>query len=198
MHLVGKISEYNIYKHICTNNILVKEQYGFRINSYTKIASYNVINEILKAMNNRPSVEGIFHDLKKAFDCVNHGILVDKLEFYGISGKFLTLIQSYLRGRYQKILTDNINAYDSVSSRWEKVTNEVPQGSILGPLLFLIFINDLQPFTCRRNNPVLAVCSVWNITQGLETESSQVSYVIFRTIYNWLTFLKTCKFYMEY
>ena len=77
-------------------------------------------------MNNRHSVGGIFRDLKKAFDCVKHEILVDKLEFYGISGIFLTLIQSYLRGRYQKVLTDNINAYDSVSSRWKKVTNWVP------------------------------------------------------------------------
>jgi len=117
----------------------------------------------------------MFYNLKKAFDCVNHGILADKLQFYGIRGKFLTLIQPYLRGRYQEVLPDNINAYDSVSSRWKKVTYGVHQGSFLGPLLLLIFINDLPPFTCRRNNPVPAVCSVWNIQQGLETESSQVS-----------------------
>ena len=77
--------------------ILVKEQYGFRINSSTKSASYNVVNEISKAMNNRLSVGGIFCDLEKAFDCVKHRILVNKLEFYGTSGIFLTLIQSYPR-----------------------------------------------------------------------------------------------------
>ena len=102
-----------LYKHICTKNIVVQEQYGFKINSSTEAASYDVINNIAKAMNNRLSVEGILRDLEMAFDCVNHGILVDKLQFYGISGKFLPLIQSHLRGRNQKILIDKFNAYDS-------------------------------------------------------------------------------------
>jgi hypothetical protein len=60
---------------------------------------------------------------RKAFDCFNHGILVDELEFYEI---FLTLIQSYLIERYQKVLIDKINAYGSIASRWKKVTNGVP------------------------------------------------------------------------
>jgi hypothetical protein len=70
-------------------------------------------------------------------------VLTMELEFYGISGKFQTLIQSCVRGRYRKALTDKTNAYDSVSYRWKKVTSGVPQVSILGLLLFLVCINDL-------------------------------------------------------
>jgi len=61
-----------LYKYTCINYILVKEKYGLRINSSTEATSYNIINEILKAMNKRLSVEGIFCDLEKSFDCVNH------------------------------------------------------------------------------------------------------------------------------
>jgi hypothetical protein len=64
---------------------------------------------------------------------VNPGIRVAKLEFYGISGRFLTLIKLYLRDRYQKVLADKINEHDNVSSRCKQVTIGVPQGSILGP-----------------------------------------------------------------
>jgi len=88
-----------LYKHIHTNNILAKEQYGFRINSSTETASYDVINEILKAMNNRLSVGCIFCNLEKAFNCVSHEILVNKLQFCGIKENFVALIHSYLRGR---------------------------------------------------------------------------------------------------
>ena len=97
-----------LHKHLLTNRILAKEQYGFRNNSSTEKAAYDVINEITQAMNDRRSIGGLFCDLEKAFDCVNHTILLGKLEFYGIKGKFLDLIQSFLRGRHQKYLSTNI------------------------------------------------------------------------------------------
>jgi hypothetical protein len=73
-------------------------------------------------MNDKVLVGGIFCDLGKAFDCVNHNILLGKLELYGIVGKFQALIKSYLSERYQKVVIDNINLNNSVASNWGRVT----------------------------------------------------------------------------
>jgi len=89
-----------ILKHITNHNILSTEQYGFRLGLRTDNATYKLTTEILNAVNNKLLVGGIFCDLEKAFDCVNHDILLYKLKFYGISDKALQLYQSYLGNRY--------------------------------------------------------------------------------------------------
>jgi len=76
------------------NNILVQEQYGFRTHSSTEQAAFTLINSIVTAINNNQKAGGIFCHLQKAFDCVNHKILLEKLELYGDEGKFKTLIES--------------------------------------------------------------------------------------------------------
>jgi hypothetical protein len=87
-------------------------------------------------MNNSQIVGSIFCDLQKAFDCVNHKILLEKLEFCVVEGKFKTLIESYLTGRYQRVALDNITNNNN-SSKWEMLKCGVPQGSILGPYIVL-------------------------------------------------------------
>ena len=94
--IIEKLINNRLYVHIEKNNILVNEQYGFRTNTSTEQATCMLINEILTAMNNNLVVGRILCDLQNAFDCVNHKILIDKLEFCGIEGNFKTLIEPYL------------------------------------------------------------------------------------------------------
>jgi hypothetical protein len=91
-----KVLYVRMYQHFINNNILVDEQFGFRTKSSTMAATFNLINEIIDALNSKKIFGGIFCDLKKGFDSVDHDILLSKLEFYGIRGKFKELIKSYL------------------------------------------------------------------------------------------------------
>jgi hypothetical protein len=132
----------------------VQEQFGLRTHHSTENAIFSLINSILTALNNKQMVWGISCDLQKASDCVNHKILLEKLEFYGIVGIFKTLIKSYLTGRNQRVILDQRTEGNN-SSKWEIIKCGVPQGSILGPLFFLIYINYLHKIINEGNNMVL-------------------------------------------
>jgi len=135
------------------NNILAVEQFSFRTSSSTEKFSYKLIDDILNALSNRLMVGDIFCDVKKAFNCINHNILLSKLEFYGITGITYKLLKSYLKGRYQRMVLNNYSS-SSCLNRGE-ITHGGPHGSILGPLLFLLYINDLPQITNDNSKIVL-------------------------------------------
>jgi hypothetical protein len=144
-----------LLEHLNNNNIFAKEQFGFRKNLTTEKATYELSNEIISALNNKLLVGGIFCDLAKASDCVNHDTLLFKLNLYGINCKANNCFKSCLVDRYQRVEIKNINFSHQAASKWDKIRHGVPQGSIPGPLLFLLYINDLPNIVKGKPTPIL-------------------------------------------
>ena len=151
--VISKILEKHVFNHfnafLTTHNLLYKCQSGFRANHSCETILVKITDEWLEAMDKGLFTGVVMIDLRKAFDVVDHKLLLKKLQIYGLNSNSLKWFESHLSGRYQKVCVDG------KLSEPLSIQSGVPQGSILGPALFLLFINDL-PLVLKNNIGIYA------------------------------------------
>ena len=149
-----------ILEHFTNNNLMCKHQHGF-------LKGRSCLTQLLGHKHNLENfLEGkdtdcIYLDYAKAFDKVDHELLIHKLKCYGIRGKLLEWIKSFLSGRTQYVALNGIHSYKS------EVKSGVPQGTVLGPLLFLIFINDIN--RCIKDSLISAFADDTRIKKAISS-----------------------------
>ena len=166
-----------LYNYLESNSILNNFQFGFRKGKSTTLAIMDFLEYVVEGFERGEHVGGTLCDLSKAFDCISHEVLLIKLDWYGLSNVSAQLMRSYLTGRTQSVWVNG------VSSQEMPIRHGVPQGSILGPLLFIIYINDICAATDRRlilfADDTTALCSGKSLTDleasmaGVVTELRQ-------------------------
>ena len=133
-----KIISIRLKQFMTSNNILHENQFGFRSGLSTSMALLQLVDELTESIDSKKVTIGVFVDLAKAFDTIDHDILLKKMLHYGIRGVALRYFRSYLENRKQFV------SIDGLKSDLSTIVCGVPQGSILGPILFLLYINDLN------------------------------------------------------
>ena len=173
-----KVVFIQIYEYFNSNNLLFKSQYGFRANHSTELAGIEFVDKILHYLDDQHTPISIFLDLSKAFDTLDRDILLFKLKHYGITGTPYKWFCSYLSNRQQ------YTQYGTYMSDRLKITTGVPQGSILGPLLFIIYMNDIYTVSdsfqailyADDTTLTTAVGSLTRMVAGLQEISRDISF----------------------
>ena len=180
--ICGKIFErliYNVmYDFLTENDLLSPNQSGFRSGDSCINQLLSINHEILNAFDKGLEVRGIFLDISKAFDKVWHDGLIFKLRQNGISGDIINILQDFLRNRKQRVVLNG------QCSSWADVNAGVPQGSILGPLLFLIYINDLSDGLKSECKLFADDTSLFSVVHDINTSASDLN-EDFEKIGNW-------------
>jgi len=143
--VLEKLMFNKLYSFVEKYNILTDAQHGFRGGRSTETACQSFTESIIEVLHNHLNAVGIFLDLSKAYDVLNHQILLDKLEIYGVRRVLKSWFKSYLSNRIQFVeiaKIGNNNTLHRYSSLYRETTYRVLQGSILGPILFLLYINE--------------------------------------------------------
>ncbi len=153
--IFAKIMKNRLTSYLEKNKILYKYQFGFRKGYSTKLALLEITEHIRRALDEGNFALGLYLDLSKVFDTVNHTILLEKLHHYGIRGHVHNWFKSYLGGRKQYTVVNE------AMSDLGDINTGVPQGSVLhvsGPVLFLIYVNDIGNVTKEINEKNYAAC----------------------------------------
>ena len=183
--VVSKLMERILYnqlsKYLEKESILSEYQFGFRSRHSTTTTLIDCTNEWYVNMDRGHYNLVVFLDIKKAFDTVNHDILLKKFEMYGLGDLALALLRRYLTDRTQKCQLQDM------LSKQRKITCGIPQGSILGPLLFTLYINDLP--NCFKHTTPRMFADDTSLTAAGETlsEVEKRANEDLRNVHNWLS-----------
>ena len=185
--VVSKIIEHAMHNqmmdYLTSNKLFSSQQYGFRPNRSTELAALELMDRSIDSMNQNFSPVNIYANLSKAFDCLDHAIVLSKLKYNGLNDNAIKLLKHYLSDRDQYVRLGNFK------SQYHNISCGIPQGSVMGPLLFNIVINDLHSATKKfdfimyADEPTLVstlenfalTCNVKKIERNINIDISKVT-----------------------
>jgi endonuclease/exonuclease/phosphatase family metal-dependent hydrolase len=170
--ILETIMHNQLYNYFDKSNLFYDSQYGFRRRHSTELAAIEIVDRLVTQMDKNEIPINIYLDLSKAFDTLDHNILISKLQFYGLGGSSLQLLKDYITNRKQYVV------FGRYESELKTISTGVPQGSILGPLLFIIYLNDIvtstkifKPIIYADDTALSATLNtLGNIDQNLESQ----------------------------